>query len=89
MKKVLPKVLLFAVFRYLQSIIVNDLGIPKSKIYIFDSFEKLIKLLIPNDFKWDSIFGGNLLFLNVIYLREEFILKGNQKDNRGYFTFKR
>ena len=79
MKILLPKVLLFAVFEYSQAIFVNDLGIPKSKIYIFDCFEKLIKLLIPIDFKWDSIFGVNLLFLNVINLREEIILRDKQK----------
>jgi len=89
MKILLPKVLLFADFGYLQSIIVNDQGILKSKIYIFDCFEKLIGLLFPNDFKWDSIFGGNLLFLNVICLKKEIKLSGKQKDNRGHFTLKR
>ena len=89
MKILLPKVLLFKVFGYSQSIIVNSLGLSKTKINIFDCLKKLIKLLIPNDFNWDSIFGGNLLFLNDIYLREEFIFSVKQKDNRGHFTLKR
>ena len=82
MKAMRPKVLLFMDFRHCQSFIVNSNGSPKLKFNIFDSLEKLITLLIPNDFKWDGIFGGNFLFLNVIYLRKEFIFSVKQKDNR-------
>lgn len=89
MKILLPKVLLFTVFGYSQSIIVKSFGTCMSKIYIFDCLEKLTRLLIPNVFKWDSIFGGNLLFLNIIYLKEEYILSVKQKDNRKHFTLKR
>ena len=88
MKILLPKVLLFSVFGHSQSIIVNGLGAPKSKIYIFDCFKKLVKLKNPNDFRWDSIFGGNSLFLSVVYFISEYSLIGIQ-ENKEHIALKR
>lgn len=89
MKILLPKVLLFSVFGYSQSIIVNDLGAPTAIFFIFDCFKKLLKLKFPIDYKWDSIFGGNLLFLSVNDFRSQHSLVGEQKENRRHIALKR
>ncbi len=79
MKKALPKVLLFRIYRCLQSSFINDSEAPKSKMYIFDCFADLIDPIITNDCRWDGIFDGNSLFLNVSCFRNENSLFSMQK----------
>ena len=64
---------------------------PKSKIYIFDRFGKLIKQLSPAGSGWDGTFNGHPLPSTDYWFKAEYIdsKTGLQKEVTGHFSLKR
>ena len=71
---------------------INTLsGQPASKIYIFDRYGKLLKMIKPSGFGWDGTYNGNRMpTADYWFLLEYYDLtSGAPKQFRGHFTLKR
>jgi len=66
--------------------LLNSSKEPFNKIYIFDRYGKLIKILKPNNIGWDGTYKGNLMPSADYWFLVE---RQNGKQYKGNFSLKR
>ena len=66
-------------------------GQPASKIYIFDRYGKLLKMIKPSGFGWDGTYNGSRMPTTDYWFLLEYydLTSGAPKQFRGHFTLKR